>query len=145
MSNVQAVYDPKKIVAKHALSESEHRVLQLIRRWRKKYGITREYSFWFVYDTEDRAVNWEGGWGLSTLFHFRNTYSILPNGHLIKNFVPSQFIAGLYECTHPVKSLKFMKCPLWSDEAVPFDFPCRCLADDGRFENDETCEWLKRL
>ena len=149
MSKIFAMYSPKKICAIHALSKSEHNILMQIKRWLKKIGCVppnhREYCFWFVYDIEDRAVNWEGGWELTTLCHFRNTYSILPNKHLMKNFVPSNLCADLYKCGHPKQLTKSSLCPLWSYEDKPFEFPVRCLADDGEFDNDETCEWLERL
>ena len=65
--------------------------------------------------------------------------------NLMKNFVPSNLCADLYKCGHPKQLTKSSLCPLWSYEDKPFEFPVRCLADDGEFDNDETCEWLERL
>ena len=50
---------------------------KIIRQIRKEYaGPGKIYMFWFVYDNNNQAINWEGGWDLPTNNLFRNEYSI---------------------------------------------------------------------
>ncbi len=56
------------------LTQSEKRVLTRIRQGLSKDH--KRYDFWFIYDIDDEATGWEGGFELSLDIHFRNQYSL---------------------------------------------------------------------
>ena len=71
------------------MSNSEKKILAKIRKWLGVFHTV--YDFWFVYDENGKAINWEGGTELSQVVQFRNQYSITPcnlynYGKTIKNW-----------------------------------------------------------
>lgn len=55
---------------------SEKKILKEVHQFVK--GNTKVYNFWFVYDIDDVAINFEGGYELSEFAGFRNEYYIEP-------------------------------------------------------------------
>lgn len=56
------------------MTPSENTIIRKIRKWLgKDYA---PYSFWFVYDKQGKAENWEGGFNMSMENEFRNQYTI---------------------------------------------------------------------
>ena len=72
----------------------EMKVIKKIRQYAK--NLTEAYYFWFVYDDNEQAIDWEGGIGLNSSTHFRNDY-VLPagkGGQIQKNIFWSTLRAG---------------------------------------------------
>ena len=66
------------------LTKSEKRVLQRVRSY---VGTdTRQYDFWFNYDTKGEAITWEGGFELGQYGRFRNQYTIEKGKQIKKNW-----------------------------------------------------------
>ena len=55
---------------------SEKSIIKRIRIWLKDISCYSRYDFWFIYDENDEAINWEGGFELPMFIKFRNQYSI---------------------------------------------------------------------
>ena len=68
------------------MTKSEKKILAKIRQ-AISYSFGKKYMFWFVYDDDDKAIDWEGGYGLSLTQQFRNQYTLEQgkNG-VVKNF-----------------------------------------------------------
>ena len=67
------------------LTESEKKVLVKIRRT-MKFSFGKQYMFWFVYDDNGKAIEWEGGYDLIGAPQFRNKYTIEKGKHIVKNW-----------------------------------------------------------
>lgn len=68
------------------MTKSEKKILAKIRKWvRKPY---KRYDFWFIYDNDNNAISWEGGFELpgGVSGQFRNQYSIAPSKRVVKNW-----------------------------------------------------------
>ena len=57
-------------------TKSEKKIIAKIRR---EVFRDKEYNFWFVYDNDGNAIDYEGGSELPKHLHFRSTYA-LPAG-----------------------------------------------------------------
>ena len=69
---------------KPKFTESEKKILAQIRKSMRDY--TGKYDFWFVYDDEDNAINWEGGCELGQSMKFRNQYTVEAGKQIKKNW-----------------------------------------------------------
>jgi len=66
------------------LNQSEKKILRKIKTSLSK--IHEVYQFWFVYDDNMIAINWEGGSGLSMDIQFRNQFTLHEDNRLTKNW-----------------------------------------------------------
>ncbi len=72
-------------------TKSETKVLREIKKYVKNFlsnlsHTDKRYDFWFVYDEDDAAISWEGGFNLSSTNQFRNQYSIQDGKKVVKNW-----------------------------------------------------------
>jgi len=65
--------------------KSEKKILAKIKNT-MQYSFGNKYMFWFVYDDNNRAIDWEGGYGLSLSQQFRNQYTLEKGQQVVKNW-----------------------------------------------------------
>lgn len=70
------------------MKTSETKILAKVREWLGSDFRGPRYDFWFIYGYNGHAVNFEGGFelGQNPIINFRNEYSIMPDGTLVKNW-----------------------------------------------------------
>jgi hypothetical protein len=70
-----------------SFTAEEQKVVQQIK---KEYANSnKRYDFW-IGEREDGTLTWEGGFELQLRKEFRNTYSLLPNGTVVKNIFSNE-------------------------------------------------------
>ena len=67
------------------MTKSEKKILRKIRKT-MAYSLGTKYMFWFVYDDNNEAMDWEGGYDLSLSQQFRNQYTIEKNKKVVTNW-----------------------------------------------------------
>ena len=55
-------------------TESEKKIIKKIKQ--SIGNCSKVYNFWFIYDNNNIAINWEGGYELAEFAGFRNEYRI---------------------------------------------------------------------
>lgn len=67
------------------LSRSERKVLRKIRQDMMISDSPYKYMFWFIYDDQNVARTWEGGYDLPLDILFRNRYTIEKGKRIVRN------------------------------------------------------------
>jgi hypothetical protein len=67
------------------MTKSEKKILAKIKNT-MQYSFGNKYMFWFVYDDNNRAIDWEGGYGLALNSQFRNQYTLEKGKQVVKNW-----------------------------------------------------------
>jgi hypothetical protein len=67
------------------MKPSEKKILAKIRKC-ISYSFGPKYMFWFIYDGNGTAIDWEGGYDLPLNVQFRNQYTIEKNKKIVKNW-----------------------------------------------------------
>lgn len=68
----------------YRMTESEKKIIAKIRRQLSKNH--KPYDFWFCYDGNGQAINWEGGFELGQKSKFRNQYTLKYRKQIIRNW-----------------------------------------------------------
>jgi hypothetical protein len=66
-------------------TKSEKKIISRIKKAQPCIDAER-YMFSFVYDDNDEAIDYEGGYDLTLSHHFRNKYSIGSDNKIVKNW-----------------------------------------------------------
>jgi hypothetical protein len=66
-------------------TKSEKKIINKIKKAQPCVDAER-YMFWFVYDDNDEAIDYEGGYDLPLSHNFRNQYSIGSDRKIVKNW-----------------------------------------------------------
>ncbi len=64
------------------MTKDEKKVIEKIKK--EHGGTTKRYDFWFAYN-ETGKLTYEGGYELPKHVNFRNDYSLMPGGKVVKN------------------------------------------------------------
>jgi hypothetical protein len=67
------------------LTKSEKKILVKIKNT-MQYSMGNKYMFWFIYDDNKRAIDWEGGYGLALNPQFRNQYTLEKGQQVVQNW-----------------------------------------------------------
>lgn len=67
------------------LTKSERKIFAKVRS-NVQYSFGSQYMFWFVYNEAGEAIDYEGGYNLPLNVEFRNQYTIVQHGQLVKNW-----------------------------------------------------------
>jgi len=67
------------------LTKSEKKILAKIKST-MQYSFGDKYMFWFIYDDNDNAIDWEGGYGLTGSQQFRNKYTLEKGKQVVQNW-----------------------------------------------------------
>lgn len=71
-------------MARVILTDSEKKMLDKVRR--SVQSSYEPYDFWFVYDENELAIGWEGGFNLGQAGQFRNQYTIQKGKQIKQNW-----------------------------------------------------------